>query len=109
MPLATKPATEMDRAISCARWGGGLAQSPAILLLSWQTVSLIDFTKISMRPSFAEAYLGLKDPPSHCVGLPFLFLYGGGSWHQHIKDAHGKNLQCGVQALCHGRVPCGSP
>ena len=28
-----------------------------------------------------------KDPPSRCIGQLFLFLCGGGCWHQHIKGS----------------------
>ena len=47
-------------------WGLGLGQRPADWLLSWQLAASIDLspiTKISTRPSFAEAYLGHEDPP----------------------------------------------
>ena len=80
--------------------GGGLAQSLAMLLLSGQSAASIDFspfTKISTRRSFAEAYLLLAHR--------FCFSIGGGSWHQHMKDPHGNDLQCGVQALCHNGAP----
>ena len=40
-----------------------------------------------------------KMPPSHQAAVlahRFCFSIGGGSWHQHIKDPHGNNLQrCG--------------
>ena len=88
--------------------GGGLGQSPEMMLLSLRFAASIDFspfTKISTRHSFAEAYLGHGDPPGCRVGPPFLFLLGGGSWHQHMKDPHGNNLQCGLQALCHSGTP----
>ena len=63
--------------------GGGWGQSPEMMLLSWQLAVSIDFspfTKISTRPSFAEACLGHKNPLSHCVGPPFLFLHSVGLW-----------------------------
>ena len=41
--------------------------------------------------------LSPEDPPSRCVGPPFLFLHGGGSWHPHIKDPNGINLQLCAQ------------
>ena len=48
-----------------------------------------------------------EDPPSCCLGLPFLLLDGGGLWYQHSKDPHNNSLQCGVRTLCHSRVPRG--
>ena len=79
--------------------GGGGGQSPANWLLSWWLAVSIDlspFTKIWTRPSFAEAYLGPEDPPKPAV-LAHRFSICGGSWHQHIEDPHGNNLQRGGQ------------
>ena len=79
---------------TCSAWGGGGCEkalrcgcSPG----SWRR--LIDFsllTKIHQAPVLAHR---------------FCFCIGGGLWHQQIKDPYGNNLQCGVQALCHGGVP----
>ena len=80
--------------------GGGGGQSPANWLLSWQLAVSIDLspiTKILTRPSLAEDYLGHEDPPSRCVAHRFRFSIGGVSWHQHIKDPGGNNLQRGGQ------------
>ena len=53
-----------------------MAQSVAILQLA-ASLEFSPFKKILTRPSFAEAYLGHKDPPTLCLGPPFLFLHGG--------------------------------
>ena len=58
----------MSRMVFACPWGGGGA---AILLLPWCLTAPIDFspfTKISSRPSFAEAYPGHEDPPKPLPG-----------------------------------------
>ena len=71
--------------------GFGTEPSKLAALLAAGSVNrhLSPITKISTRPSFAKVYLGHEDSPSCCVGPPFLFLHGGGSWHQHIKRGGG--------------------
>ena len=49
-----------------------------------------------------DRYAENVEQQNRCVGPPFLCLHGGRSWHEHIEDPHGNNLQCGVQTLCHG-------
>ena len=82
----------------CAVGGRGTQPSKLAALLAAGGVNQPPpITNISTRPSFTEAYVGHEDPLSRCVSPPFPFLPGGGSWHQHIKDPDGKNLQCGGQ------------
>ena len=68
--------------------GKGGGQSPEMLLLSGNLAASMDFSRLP------------KIHQSCCAGPPSLC--GGKLGHQHMKDPHGNNLQCGVQTLCHG-------
>ena len=48
----------------------------------------------SLRPTWV-----LKIHQAAVLAHRFCFSFSGGSWQQHIKDPHGNNLHCGVQAL----------
>ena len=78
------------------REGGGLGQSPELLLLSWQLAASIDISPLT------------KIHQAAVLAHRFRFSIGGGSRHQRIMGPRGNTLQCGAQTLCHGGVPRGS-
>ena len=92
--------------------GGEFGQSPAMMLLSWQLAASIDFspfTKITTRPSFAEAYLGAtrRSTKAAAWARRFCLSTGGGSWHQRIEGStrHSSSARS-ADTLQRGSVHC---
>ena len=57
------------RRLHCPDWGGGGGWHKALVLVCWRCL---------LASRYCVWVLSPEDPPSRCVGPPFLFLYAGG-------------------------------